>query len=348
MAERPRILIVGGAGVFGRLLARELLGTTDAALILAGRDERRAAAACRALGAPERVTPLALDLADPDALIPAALGCFAVVCTAGPFQALPRRLPSAAVSAGAHWLDVADAPGWVLPLLVDESLHAFAAAQGLAVMPGLSSTPALSGALIRWCAEQVPDASVGRVTLYVGNRNRKGAGAIASALGAGFAGPRPVRLPVGRRPAYHFDSPDAALLWDELRLAVEFRVAFEWGVSNWLMAAIAPWAERQGLAARTRLAGVLARLAAPLSYFGSNVGCVQAQVATPWQTATAALVGRGQRLAVLPCALAVEALLVGGLRARGVVHPATWPPQVEWMGRLQRRGLQFHGLASRE
>ena len=57
MAERPRLLIAGGSGVFGQLLARELLATTDAALVLAGRDGRRAAAACRRLGAPDRVTP---------------------------------------------------------------------------------------------------------------------------------------------------------------------------------------------------------------------------------------------------------------------------------------------------
>src|SRR5438552_2290869 len=38
MAEPPRILIAGGYGVFGRLLARELLDTTAAHLVLAGRD----------------------------------------------------------------------------------------------------------------------------------------------------------------------------------------------------------------------------------------------------------------------------------------------------------------------
>jgi NAD(P)-dependent dehydrogenase (short-subunit alcohol dehydrogenase family) len=349
MAGRPRLLIAGGSGVFGRLLARELLVTTDAVLVLAGRDGRRAAAVCRALDAGRRATPLALDLTDPDALLHAAAGCFAVACTAGPFQRLSTRLPSAAVSAGAHWLDIADYAGWVLPLLADESLHERAAAAGLVVMPGLSSTPALSGALIRRCAERLPDARVGRVTLYIGNRNHKGAGAIASALGAGFAAPRPVRLPVGQRLAYRFDSPDAALLREELGLAVEFRVAFEWSVSNWLMASVSPLAGRLSPAGLMRLARVLAGLAAPLSRFGSDVGCVQAQVASPLQRASAALVGRGQRLAVLPCALAVEALLRGELAARGVVHPATWLAPAEWLARLERRGLKrFQATSSAE
>ncbi|HLH22266.1 MAG TPA: hypothetical protein VK066_07070 [Chloroflexota bacterium] len=348
MAERPRLLIAGGTGVFGRILARDLLATTDAALVLAGRDARRAAAACRALDEGERATPLALELGDPDVLGRAAAGCLAVICTAGPFQRLPPGLPSAAVAAGAHWLDIADYAGWVLPLLADHALHERAGAAGLAVMPGLSSTPALSGMLIRRCAERLPEARVGRVTLYIGNRNHKGAGAIASALGAGFADPRPVRLPVGRRLAYRFDSPDAALLREELGLAAEFRVAFEWGVSNWLLATVGPLARRLGAANRIRLARALAAAAAPLSRFGSDVGCVQAQVARQREMVSAALVGCGQRLAILPCALAVEALLRGELPARGVVRSATWLSPAEWIARLEQRGLKcFEGSARR-
>jgi hypothetical protein len=251
-----------------------------------------------------------------------------------------------AVAAGAHWLDIADDPGWVLPLLADGALHESAASEERAVMTGLSSTPALSGALVRACLERVPDASLARVTLYIGNRNHKGAGAIASALGAGFGAPRPERLPVGRRNAYRFESADAALLWEELRLTAEFRVTFEWDVSNWLLAVVAPLVGARDPAARARLARVLAALAAPLSRFGSRLGCVQAKVATPRQRATAALVGQGQRLAILPCALAIEALLSGDLCARGVLRPATWLPPAELIGRLQRRGLRLVAGAS--
>src|SRR5213594_4234140 len=111
MAEPPRVLIAGGYGVFGRLLAKELLATTTARVVLAGRDPRRLAAACRALKAGDRAETRILDLRDPSALARAAEGCFAVACTAGPFQTLPLALPRTAVEAGAHWVDIGDYTG---------------------------------------------------------------------------------------------------------------------------------------------------------------------------------------------------------------------------------------------
>jgi short subunit dehydrogenase-like uncharacterized protein len=347
MAEPPRILIAGAYGVFGRLLARELLDTTAAHLVLAGRDGTQAARVCRALGAAGRVEPLAVDLTDRAAVGRAAANCRAVACTAGPFQSLPLDLPAHVVQAGADWLDIADYAGWVLPPLGDGALHAAATAAGRRIMPGLSSVPALSGVLARWCVARRPDLARGHVTLFIGNRNHKGSGAIASALGAGVADPRVVDLPMGRHRAYRFDSPDAALLRAELGLAVDFRVAFEWDLSSRLLAALGPYARRLDAAARRRLATGLAALAAPLSRFGSPLGCVQVDL---WDGAGrahthAAYVGVGQRLAILPCALAIQALLAGESLPLGVVPPATWLAPDEWIDRLERRGLRFEGEA---
>src|SRR5207237_865572 len=140
---------------------------TPATLVLVGRDPEHLVAACRALQAGSRVTPLRLDLADAGALAGAAAGCAAVVCAAGPFQSLGRGLPGAAVAAGAHWLDIGDDPGWVLPLLADSNLDVAARAAGLAVMPGLSTVPALSGALVRRCHERLPGGRHARVTLVI-------------------------------------------------------------------------------------------------------------------------------------------------------------------------------------
>src|SRR5438270_323622 len=126
--ENPQspLLIAGGYGVFGSLLTRELLNSTVAqasCLWVAGRDLDRAAAFCASLNAPERLQPLQLDLHDLEAATRAARRCFAVLCAAGPFQQLPRELPACVISAGAHWLDLADTREWVLPLLGDAPLH---------------------------------------------------------------------------------------------------------------------------------------------------------------------------------------------------------------------------------
>src|SRR5438132_2622323 len=189
VTTEPRILIAGGYGVFGKHLARQLLNHTDAKLVLTGRDAAKAERARVELGALERTRTLQLDLVDPDALERAAAGCFAVACTAGPFQQLPRELPLAAVRAGAHWLDVSDVPTWVLGIVDDAELDREARERDVCVIPGSSVVPAISGVLARWCHARDPHAEHARVTLFIGNRNAKGTGATASALITGFSDP---------------------------------------------------------------------------------------------------------------------------------------------------------------
>jgi hypothetical protein len=342
MAGTARILIAGGAGVFGRLLARELLATTPADLVLAGRDIRRLVTACHSLGNPQRVEPVPLDLSNPAQLRRAAKGCFAVACAAGPFQALPRELPQSAVQAGAHWLDIADDAGWILAALSDSDLDAYAQSSGLAVVPGLSTTPALTGALARWCQARVSGARTARLTLFIGNRNPKGSAAIGSAMAGGVSTPFSVDLPVGRRSAYRFASADATLLAQELGLEAEFRVAFEWRLAALLLALLAPAGARLAPAWKHRLARLLAIAAGPFNRFGTDAGCLQAEV---WPAQgpglRAALTGLGQRMAILPCVFALESLLSGTLQARGLIHPETWLTSEQWVERLEARGMRF-------
>lgn len=341
MAEPPRILIAGGSGVFGRLLAREILATTPARLLIGGRNRDRAERTCRELSAMGPAEPLALDLRDPAALARAARGCFAVACAAGPFQELPPGLPRAAVESGAHWLDIADWSGWVLPMLTDGRLDEAARAGGHAVMPGLSTVPTLSGVLAHLCRARLPDATRARATLFIGNRNAKGAGAVASALRAPLDDPVTVDLPVGRRVAVRFDSPDAALMREDLGLAAEFRAAFEWGLAHRAMAAARPLARWLG---HERLARLLILLSAPGALFGSEGGGLQVELwnATGARVA-AAFVGAGQRMAILPCAVALQALLAGEPALRGVVRPASSLTTDEWIARLGARGLKLEG-----
>jgi KR domain-containing protein len=338
----PRILLLGGYGVFGRHLATELLCTTDARIVLAGRDRRRAESACEALGAPDRIDVVALDVSDTVAVEHAALGCTAVACTVGPFQGLPIALPAAAVRAGAHWFDVADDPAWVLGILDDAELHDLASEHGVSVIPGLSAVPAVSGALVRVCRERSPAVDHGRITLFIGNRNDKGAGATASALISGFTDPQWVDLPLGRKRAYRFATPDRVLLQRELGIDAEFRVALEWAYLGWLAARFGRTTRRLGASRQKRIGRWLSRLSVPFACFGTELGCVQVEL---WSSVVAgancsAVAIAGQRLVVLPCALAVQQALEGSLGA-GVSHPATWLPVEDYLARLGARGVRF-------
>ena len=339
MAPAPRVLIVGGYGVFGRLLSREILDRTTARVVVAGRRLEKAIRACDALDAGDRAEPLELELGDPAALARAALGCAVVACTAGPFQGLPRSLPAAALEAGAHWVDIGDGRDWILDLLKSPALEAKASDSGRLVIPGLSVTPALSGVLVRCCARLVPDLRRARITLFIGNRNAKGAAAIASFLTTSSGDPLPVDLPLGRRMAHRFDSADASILRDEMGIEAEFRVAFEWDLIGRLLSA-APLRSR-GLGSRG-LARTLSVLSLPFSRMGSDLGCLHAEA---WDAsgrqARATLIGRGQGLAIHPCVVAVESLLSGERRTGGVVHPARLLLPEEWIGRLESRGTSF-------
>lgn len=341
MAERPRVLIAGGSGVFGRLLARELLGTTSVDLILAGRDLPAADAARRELGAPIRTSSMALDLGDPESLTHAARDCVAVACAAGPFQVLSPELPAAAVRAGAHWVDISDHEGWVVPFLDDTTLDAAARDAGSAVIPGLSTVPAISGALARWGRERLQGAERARVTLFIGNRNARGAGTIASAMSSGFGRPTRVDLPLGRRLAYMGRSPDTELLRRDLGLDAEFRVVLEWGPAGLFVSGAGPLWSRLGDRAQARVAGLLSSITRPLGRFGSTGGCLQVELWQGERRLSVAALSGDQRLAILPCAMALQRLLDGNLRERGVIHPAEWLTPETWIAELRDRDVRI-------
>ncbi|MEZ5955747.1 MAG: DUF4166 domain-containing protein [Hyphomonadaceae bacterium] len=137
-----RVLIVGGAGVFGRRLATGLRATTDAYIILAGRSLARAREAADTVGAADAVvldreTAMASDIAK--------LSADLVVDAAGPFQGADLRFARATIEAGAHYLDLADARDFVAAF---PQLDTLARERGVAAITGASSTPALTHAVL--------------------------------------------------------------------------------------------------------------------------------------------------------------------------------------------------------
>ena len=93
---RPRVLVVGGAGVFGSRLVQGLVATTRADVIIAGRElakAQQAARACNAAGA------VALDRSNATAADIAALDLRLVIDAAGPFQGADLSFARACIAA---------------------------------------------------------------------------------------------------------------------------------------------------------------------------------------------------------------------------------------------------------
>lgn len=240
MAAPRRVVVVGARGVFGSLLVQEL--ERDFEVVAATRDS--------------------LDFR----------GAFAVACTAGPFQQLDRGMVRNAVSAGAHWLDIADDAGWFFDLLDDRDLDALARERGVAVISGLSSLPAISGALARQLGERRVE-----ITLFIGNRNRKGAAAMASAA--------------------ELDTPDRELLRRELNIEATVDVDFELPLAKPILRLLG----RFPRSARMRIAKAIGRL--PIR-FGTGGGYVEVRSETRCLRAT----GRDQRFVILPLVYALHHL----------------------------------------
>lgn len=240
MAAKRRVVVVGPRGVFGSLLVREL--SADFEVIEGTRDN--------------------LDFR----------GAWAVACAAGPFQQLDRSLPRQAVSAGAHWLDIADDAGWFFELLDDEALDAAARERGVAVIPGLSSLPAISGALARKLNAKHVD-----ITLFIGNANRKGAAAMASAA--------------------NLVTPDRELLRRELGIDANVQVEFEMPIAAPMLRLLGKLPPRP----RVRLTKLLSKI--PFR-FGTSGGAVEVRSGERSERAT----GSDQRFAILPLVYALHHL----------------------------------------
>lgn len=143
-----RVLLIGAAGVFGSRLA-EGLARSGFDLTLAGRSRSRAEALAvrlRAAWPQVQIDSLALDAAQvtPNGLKETGAGL--VVDAAGPFQGGEPIVARAAVAAGLHYVDLADARDFVARF---DALDAEARAAGVVALTGASSTPALSHAVLK-------------------------------------------------------------------------------------------------------------------------------------------------------------------------------------------------------
>ncbi len=188
----PRVLIVGGTGVFGERLVTGLLRRTALNVVIAGRHEARLAAMvqrCDAIpDAAGRTSALVMDArtVTPDRLI--ATGAFAVVDAAGPFQGGDYRLAEASIAAGIHYIDLADARDFVAGFSV---LDTAAKQAGVVALTGVSTTPALSNAVLEALTAGWRAVDGVEIAISPGNRAPRGLAVVRAILS--YAG-RPVRV----------------------------------------------------------------------------------------------------------------------------------------------------------
>ncbi|WP_237064571.1 SDR family oxidoreductase [Loktanella sp. M215] len=283
-------MIVGGYGVFGARLARLLVADAHDVCI-AGRSIKKASACAKDLGC----RAIRFDRADS---LYALDGYDVVIDAAGPFHTYgddPYRLARAAIAAGVHYLDLSDNADFCAGIV---TLDSDARAEGLCVLSGLSSVPALSSAAVRALAgDYVP--VVIDTAILPGNRAPRGLSVMQSILSqagrpmpvwvgnrweraTGWSAPANYTLPGGAvRQGWQIEVPDQRLFPAHFGAqTVRFRAGLELAVMRYGLAMFAALRRVVPLAVGpsvVRLFKVFADVMAP---FGSGRGGMSVTVTT--------------------------------------------------------------------
>ena len=176
--KRPRVLIIGGYGVFGGRLSRRLARHTDIDVIVAGRQQSRADTHCVQYGG----TAARIDT---DADLVAAFQHWQpalVIDAAGPYQLYgddPYRVARAALNVGADYLDLADDADFVAGIA---TLDDDARVRGRVVLSGCSSVPAISAAAVRALADGMSSIDSIESMIMPGNRAPRGRSLVRAIL----------------------------------------------------------------------------------------------------------------------------------------------------------------------
>ena len=259
------ILIVGGYGAFGARAAELLARHPEHAIIVAGRSRETATAFARRLArkAATQIRATTLDATTATANEIRRLGARVLINASGPFQRQDYELARAAIAAGCHYIDLADAHAFVAGI---EALDADARAADVCVVSGASSVPGLSSAVVQEYAKDFASLQEVEIAISPGNSFDPGVATVASILtqagkpheelreGAfktvyGWQGLQRARFPgLGRRWLASVDVPDLTLLprrFQSLR-DVRFKAGLEVGLFHlgvWGMS----WLVRSGL-----------------------------------------------------------------------------------------------------
>ncbi|HXV11444.1 MAG TPA: saccharopine dehydrogenase NADP-binding domain-containing protein [Burkholderiales bacterium] len=285
-----RVVVLGGSGNFGSRICRELAGHPGTELIPAGRNPPASPSG-------PGIRSARLDLASSD--FPSALAALypdLVVHCAGPFQGQDYRVATAALAAGAHYIDLADGRGFVAGFAGE--LDAAARAAGRLAITGASTLPALSSAVVDHLAPRFQQIHEIQVAIAPAQKAQRGTATLAGVLSYagkpfkclrlgrwsdawGWQGLKRMRFAgVGMRLAAVCDVPDLELFprrYPGVR-TVEFRAALELGIQTIAIALMASL-RRAGLPLPLeRWAGPVNRAASLLERFGTDRGAMLVSV----------------------------------------------------------------------
>ncbi len=264
-----RIVVLGGTGIFGRRLARHLLGFENIELILTSRSRSAAETAASELGTTKiPVTGEALDTRSGFTEGLRNLKPWAVIDCSGPFQNSNHDISKTILSAGAHAIDIGDARDYLLGY--SAALDETARAHSVTGLAGASSTPALSSAVVDKLTKDWAQVDAIDICITPGGKSEVGRSVIEAIMSyagleisvwrngrieaaEGWIGSRVVIMPgLGKRRVAPVETADSNILGPKhaVRLRVTFSAGLESSLEQWGMEVLA----------RLRRAGIINNL----------------------------------------------------------------------------------------
>ncbi len=181
LSDRAYIVVFGATGLFGELLVRRLVNEQRYCVVGVARNLSR----LKSLQGETEISIAVVDR-DDEASVAATLTRvkpFAVIDCAGPFQyygADPYRFARQVLQAGAHYIDIADAPSFVSGI---SELDSLAREHSLLAIAGASSAPAISAAAADRLVESLRSVTSIEVAIVPGNRTRRTLSVMKAILG---------------------------------------------------------------------------------------------------------------------------------------------------------------------
>ena len=337
-----RIVLIGATGYFGRRLAKRLATIDAIELVVSSRDVARAEALAMNLKSGDfssAISGIAFDSGVNAKAALSELKPFLVIDASGPFQRANYELAQAAIYAGAHWIDLADASGYITGFAA--ALDEAAREKGVTAIAGASSTPALSTAAVEDLTRQWRRIDTIDIAIFPGGGGQVGLSVIQALLT--YAG-RPItiwrngklretigwgsvlraRVPnLGVRYLSPVETADARIM--PQRFAVTSRVMFYAGLESRLeqfgLLALARMRARQWLksldwlAPTLKIARRVTRLAASdRGGMTVDVAGLDAEGQQTWaRWRLLAEKGEGPNAPILPALAMTRALLAGGI-----------------------------------
>lgn len=178
------ILLIGATGMFGSRLARMLAQMPGIDLIVTSRSGDKAKALARTLRQDAsracRISGLAFTHGQAAEATFADAKPWLVIDAAGPFQHASYDTAKAALTAGAHWIDLADAANYIDGFV--SALDDLARRNGVTAVTGASSTPALSFAAVQSLTDGWRSVDKIEIGIYPAGRSAVGEAVLRAVL----------------------------------------------------------------------------------------------------------------------------------------------------------------------